>query len=392
MGWGKVKQCIANIEWFLLFCFKQTTPMKSNFYQWRIVVLAAFLVISIPNNAQHFAIIGYYRNKTEATAQVAALVNGWNPDFVVTCGDNFDLTAGTIDDQVGQFYSEYIYPYKGSYSAGFDYNRFFPVIGNHELKENGLSLYLDYFTLPGNERYYDFVQGSVHFFMLNSNLSEPDGIASDTVQALWLKKQLELSASLWNIVVLHQAPYSSGSHGSDTTLQWPFFLWGADAVISGHDHQYERIGRDGITYFVNGLGGSSIYAFADTIAGSQKQFNSNFGAQRVFVTENELKFEFYTITDSLVDSFTLNRNSSAVFDHNFPDDGIVYPNPSDSYIRFTVPVTGVVVYNPLGQIVFKKQLNPFFDTEIAIDYLPNGLYFIHIEGHYGIRNTRFVKL
>ena len=40
-------------------------------------------------------------------------------------------------------------------------------------------------------------------------------------------------------------------------MQWPFAAWGADAVLSGHAHAYERIERDGIVYFVNGLGGRS---------------------------------------------------------------------------------------------------------------------------------------
>ena len=50
--------------------------------------------------------------------------------------------------------------------------------------------YLNYFTLPNNERYYDFVQGPVHFFALNSDTNEPDGTSSSSTQGLWLQNGL----------------------------------------------------------------------------------------------------------------------------------------------------------------------------------------------------------
>ena len=39
-------------------------------------------------------------------------------------------------------------------------------------------------------------------------------------------------------------------------MQWPFKDWGADAVLTGHDHIYERLLVNGIPYFVNGIGGA----------------------------------------------------------------------------------------------------------------------------------------
>ena len=40
-----------------------------------------------------------------------------------------------------------------------------------------------------------------------------------------------------------------------TSAQWPYGEWGADAVLAGHDHTYERLFINGVTYFVNGMGG-----------------------------------------------------------------------------------------------------------------------------------------
>ncbi len=87
---------------------------------------------------------------------------------------------------------------------------FFPTLGNHDWYTNDAQPYLDYFTLPGNERYYDFVWGPVHFFALDSDEHEPDGVNAGSAQAAWLQQGLAASTSPWNIVYTHYPPYSSG--------------------------------------------------------------------------------------------------------------------------------------------------------------------------------------
>src|SRR5258706_161868 len=65
---------------------------------------------------------------------VANLVKRWNPDFIVSLGDN-NYPGGaalTIDPNIGQFYHEYIFPYQGAYGSGAATNRFFPCLGNHD--------------------------------------------------------------------------------------------------------------------------------------------------------------------------------------------------------------------------------------------------------------------
>jgi len=255
-----------------------------------------------------FAVIGDFGLTGKAEADIASEVQSWSPDFIVAVGDNnYELgAAGTIDANVGQYYHSYIYPYSGSYGAGAKVFKFFPVLGNHDWITSGAQPYTQYFELPGNKRYYDFIQGPVHFFMLDSDPHEPDGITSTSTQSTWLKTAMAASISPWNIVVLHHAPYSSGKHGSTTDLQWPFQVWGADAVLAGHDHTYEQLLEDNIPYFVDGLGGSTIYDFGDPLPGSRVRYNTDYGAMRVWATDTKITFEFIDRSGALIDSFSLN--------------------------------------------------------------------------------------
>ena len=106
------------------------------------------------------------------------------------------------------------------------------------------------------------------------------------------------------MVIDHHPPYSSDNkHGSTPALQWPFAEWGADVVLSGHAHTYERIRRDGIVYFVNGLGGAARYGFKPPVSGSVKRYNSNWGALKVTVNGDALDCEFRSVGGKPVDRF-----------------------------------------------------------------------------------------
>lgn len=255
-----------------------------------------------------FAVIGDYGNGSQAEGDVAALVKSWEPELIITTGDNnYPVgAASTIDQNVGQFYHEFIFPYLGGYGEGSDINRFFPSLGNHDWYTPGAQPYLDYFTLPGNERYYDFTWGPVHFFALDSDADEPDGNTSSSVQAQWLQSRLTGSTAAWDIVYFHHPPYSSGIRGDKIWMQWPLREWGADLVLSGHDHTYERIFRNGLVYVVNGLGGSTIYPFGIPVEGSQVRYNDDFGAMLVEASAQQLSFRFVNRANEIIDSYQLN--------------------------------------------------------------------------------------
>ena len=264
-------------------------------------------------NPNSFAIIGDFGISGPDEAAVANMVKSWNPEYIITTGDNnyYDGAASTIDANIGQYYHDYIKPYIGAYGAGADINRFFPCLGNHDMMTAEGAPYLQYFELPGNERYYDFIKGNIHFFAINSDNSEVDGTSGSSVQATWLKNKLAAATEKWKIVYFHESPYvSDTTHGSNLMMQWPFKEWGADAVITGHSHIYERVIKDNFPYFINGLGGAEKYSFNSApISGSHIRYNENFGALQVTVRPDTLCFKFYTIANNLIDSFPIIKPS-----------------------------------------------------------------------------------
>jgi hypothetical protein len=268
------------------------------------------------------------------------MIHLWQPDFIITTGDNnygrLTPEVGDWEPFIGHYYGRYMlgrtdgrYPYQTS-----DVQRFFPSVGNHDtgiefgdapLPDDGGDQgggpqetgtvgeardgYLDYFHLdpgrPGGRlppgvhaadtSYYDFEWGPLHMFAIDAEAAflVPEQMAE---QQAWLQQQLAASTSPWQIVYLHFPPFSSGPHGSHSSLQWPFAEWGADAVLAGHDHTYERLSAVGMLHIVTGLGGQVPYPFRDPPAPeSVFRFNERHGALRVTASETNLRFEFVAI-------------------------------------------------------------------------------------------------
>ena len=146
-----------------------------------------------------------------------------------------------------------------------------PAFGNHDgYSANGATQtgpYFDVFTLPtsgqaggvpsGTEAYYSFDYGNIHFVVLNSE----DAIVDNPTAMLdWLAADLDDTDAGWIIALWHHAPYSKGSHDSDTEHKMvqmraragPILEdHGVDLVLAGHSHAYER------SFFLDGHYGVS---------------------------------------------------------------------------------------------------------------------------------------
>lgn len=230
-------------------------------------------------------------------------------------------SASTIDKHVGQFYSSWMHPYNGSYGAGSSdgQNHFYPSTGNHDWgdvscsKPGDISPYLDYMPV-GGQPYYDFVLGSAHFFALDTDCHQPDGVNASSTQALWLKARLAASTSPWKVVYGHHPPYASHGSSFRTYMRWPFGDWGASAVFSGHHHVAERIHLNGMTYLINGLGGASIRPFGPTpTTGSVVRLNGAPAAQLLEVNATHLTVKLVAAVDGypVFDCVTITKDGGS---------------------------------------------------------------------------------
>jgi tartrate-resistant acid phosphatase type 5 len=325
-----------------------------------------------PQDQVTFAVIGDYGTGGANPLAVANLVQSWNPAFVITLGDNNypSGAASTIDQNVGQYYHSFIGNYMGGYGSGSAVNRFFPSPGNHDWLTAGLAPYLGYFTLPGNERYYSVRQGPVELFAIDSDPNEPDGVSPASIQGQWLHDGLAASTACWKLVYFHHAPYSSGPHGQSEWMHWPFQAWGADAVLAGHDHTYERLKIDGLTYFVNGLGGNAAYSFGSPVIGSIVRYNAMHGAMRITASQTAITYEFVNVAGTIIDTHTETGSCSNPTPTGVPTStpSACLPRPrvqvgsvSDGPNRRKVTVTGAPGM-PISSIRFGPTRNAHLDA------------------------------
>uniref|UniRef100_A0A7S0S667 Calcineurin-like phosphoesterase domain-containing protein n=1 Tax=Chlamydomonas leiostraca TaxID=1034604 RepID=A0A7S0S667_9CHLO len=259
------------------------------------------------------AVIGDFGTDTEREADVARLVHNWQDQYqdlhIVAVGDaNYPSgSRSTIDANVGKYYHQFMHPYSGQYGEGAPdrRNRFWPCPGNHDYggdpresrPPGDLTPYLEYMPV-GGRRFYDARVGPVHLFSLDSDRyqNKLNGTTSSSQQAAWLRRGLAASTAPWRIVFFHHPPYSSGSHGSTLYMRWPFEVWGASAVLSGHDHSYERVTHaGGFPYFVNGMGGARTYGFQlRPVGASAIRHTGGGGAQLVDASDRHITFTFMT--------------------------------------------------------------------------------------------------
>ncbi|MCB9156972.1 MAG: hypothetical protein H6645_07635 [Caldilineaceae bacterium] len=152
-------------------------------------------------------------------------------------------------------------------------------------------------------------------------------------------------------------------------MQWPYAQWGIDAVLSGHDHIYERLELGGVTYFVNGLGGKSRHPFRlNLFKGSQFTYNSDYGAMLVEADEAQITFQFVNPDNEVVDSTTLYATATPT-PPVLADDQLVdirIPSAADHLLEQAA--TGVISY-PLGELVTDANMR----TYIAGGRFPNVL-------------------
>jgi 3',5'-cyclic AMP phosphodiesterase CpdA len=182
-----------------------------------------------------------------------------------------------------------------------------PSPGNHEYQSRGGSGYYDYFGAragPGRRGWYSWDLGAWHLVSLNGNCGKV-GCGPGSGQERWLRADLAAHPARCTLAYWHQPRFSSGLHGSYAGVA-P--LWralqvaGADVVLSGHDHDYERFApqtdaarRDdarGIVEFVVGTGGVNHYPVFRHAPNSVTHSNFTFGVLALTLRPTSYSWRF----------------------------------------------------------------------------------------------------
>jgi hypothetical protein len=238
-----------------------------------------------------------------ATAKLVAGIDG----TVFTTGDNAYETGSV---------AEFANCYNPTWGAF--YNRTYPTAGNHDYETSGASGYFDYFGAragPIGQGWYAYDIGIWRIYALNSNCFVV-GCDAGQAQEQWLRADLAANPRSCVLAYWHHPRFSSGQHGNDAEVA---ALWnalyeaGAELIVNGHDHDYERFAPQtpsaapdpatGIRQFVVGTGGVSLRSFGAVKANSQVRNSSTYGVLKLTLGDTGYSWQFVpiagkTFTDS----------------------------------------------------------------------------------------------
>ena len=178
-------------------------------------------------------------------------------------------------------------------------------LGNHDHGTDDGRPVMELLDMP-RRRYKQHLR-YVDIFVLDSNLSGSDD------QKDWLRRGLNDSNARWQVVLFHHPPFSCGEHGSDLAARAAFNRIlkrkGADLVLNGHEHSYQRFKETGgVTYVVTGGGGAMLYTLGACPADTPKRIvknDDNYHYVRLIVSGSRLKVRAVTAGGRILDRFGL---------------------------------------------------------------------------------------
>jgi hypothetical protein len=245
----------------------------------------------------------------EATAALLDDIDG----TIFTAGDNVYESASAAT------FRDCYEPNWGRHKA-----RTRPAAGNHDWTSGGIDAYRTYFgesaTGADGATWYAYDLGTWRVIVLDSNCSSVGGCGPDSPQGRWLADELAAPDAACTVAIWHHPRFSSGvRHGNDPEMD-PFwralYAAGADVVINGHDHDYERFAPQdpdaredrvrGIRQFVVGTGGTGLRPFGQIRANSELRASIDHGVLALTLHDGSYDWRFHAATTDFSDRGTAN--------------------------------------------------------------------------------------
>jgi hypothetical protein len=188
-----------------------------------------------------------------------------------------------------------------------------PSPGNHEYASAGATPYFDYFGANAGfsgQGYYSFQLGAWHIISLNSEIST----SINSAQGAWLQADLAANPARCTLAYWHKPLFSSGPNGDHPHMR-PFwellYAAGADVILAGHDHLYERFGeqdpegrpdpRMGIRQFIAGTGGVPLYEFRAAVKPNSERRIREHGILKLTLMSDSYIWEFLPVAIGAAD-------------------------------------------------------------------------------------------
>lgn len=210
-----------------------------------------------------------------------------------------------------------------------------PSAGNHEYKTGtdkfgaacppgnaSAQSYFTYFASAAHAEtsgHFSFDVGDWHLVALNGNCKKTGvgGCAAGSSQTAWLKSDLAATSQPCLLAYWHQPLFTGLGQGKAVRYRpWWEVLYGrgADVVLNGHTHNYQRFaprqpggGLDaagGITQYVVGTGGEEQIAVHSTATPQPAYWRKGFGYLRLTLGPGNWTGEFVDETGSTLDRST----------------------------------------------------------------------------------------
>jgi len=182
-----------------------------------------------------------------------------------------------------------------------------PAVGDNEYSGSGCSTagasgYFGYFGAAATPRqpgcqsacsgYYSYDLGAWHIVVLNTECSRPGvgGCTRSSPQGRWLAADLAAHPNQCTLAYWHRPRWrdNGGTSGSSSYFIQALYNAGAEVVLTGHEHIYERFApqtpsgvadpANGIRQFIVGTGGKSRHGLSGTPPrNAQARSSSAFG-------------------------------------------------------------------------------------------------------------------
>ncbi|MDX6646288.1 MAG: hypothetical protein QOK40_2015 [Miltoncostaeaceae bacterium] len=272
------------------------------------VIAAAGDIACDPGNSRYNGGAGDSTNCRQGAT--ADLLQSMNPTAVLALGDVQYYCGG-----YNAFLASYM-PSWGRLGAITD-----PVIGNHEhltaggseggtgcdSTNAGAAGFYRYFGAAAgdpSQGYYSYDLGSWHIIALNTNCTPAGGCSARSPQGRWLAADLAAHQNMCTLAYWHTPLFSSGGRADATyKVFWDaLYAAGADVVLNGHDHLYERFAPQdpagvadaarGMRQWVVGTGGANHTSVTAVFANSEVRNADTFGVLKLTLHPTGYDWQF----------------------------------------------------------------------------------------------------